>query len=75
MAVIQMTDDRFDEVVLKSELPVMVDFGGGFRAFLDVAFHGDHLASILLGDLLDHRFNLLAGATPSSAKIHHHWKF
>ena len=27
MAVIQMTDDRFDEVVLKSELPVMVDFG------------------------------------------------
>ena len=22
-----MTDDRFDEVVLKSELPVMVDFG------------------------------------------------
>lgn len=28
MAVIQMTDDRFEEVVLKSELPVMVDFGG-----------------------------------------------
>jgi thioredoxin 1 len=27
MAVIQMTDDRFEEVVLKSELPVMVDFG------------------------------------------------
>ena len=27
MAVIQMSDDRFDEVVLKSELPVMVDFG------------------------------------------------
>lgn len=27
MAVIQMTDDQFEEVVLKSELPVMVDFG------------------------------------------------
>ena len=27
MAVIQMTDDRFEEVVLKSELPVVVDFG------------------------------------------------
>ena len=27
MAVIQMTDDRFEEVVLESELPVMVDFG------------------------------------------------
>ena len=27
MAVIQMTDDRFEEVVLKSELPVLVDFG------------------------------------------------
>ena len=27
MAVIQMTDDRFEEVVLKSEIPVMVDFG------------------------------------------------
>jgi len=27
MAVIQMTDDRFEEVVLQSELPVMVDFG------------------------------------------------
>jgi thioredoxin 1 len=27
MAVIQMTDDRFEEVVLKSEVPVMVDFG------------------------------------------------
>ena len=26
MAVIQMTDDRFEEVVLKSELPVMVDY-------------------------------------------------
>ena len=26
MAVIQMTDDRFEEVVLKSELPVVVDF-------------------------------------------------
>ena len=28
MAVIQMTDDRFEEVVMKSEVPVMVDFGG-----------------------------------------------
>ena len=28
MAEIQMTDDRFEEVVLKSEVPVMVDFGG-----------------------------------------------
>ena len=27
MAVIQMTDDQFEEVVLKSELPVIVDFG------------------------------------------------
>jgi len=27
MAVIKMTDDRFEEVVLKSKLPVVVDFG------------------------------------------------
>lgn len=27
MAVIQMTDDQFEEVVLKAELPVIVDFG------------------------------------------------
>ncbi len=27
MAIVHMTDDTFEEVVLKSELPVMVDFG------------------------------------------------
>ena len=27
MAVIKMTDDQFEEVVLKSKLPVIVDFG------------------------------------------------
>ena len=44
MAVIQMTDDRFEEVVLKSELPVMVDFGATWCGPLSEEYEGKMIA-------------------------------